>query len=349
MTPRPPDFLCIGAAKAGTTWLYRVLRSCPGYWMPPVKELRYLMIRERQTSDDPRARKRLNALTEEIHKRAGTASSETVAAEDRAWFQHYVFGEPKDDDWYFGLFSPAGDRITGDISPGYAGLSDARAVCDFLPDARVVFIVRNPVERDLSHALHHAHKRALGAPKAWVLARYLAGKLALPGNSAQQVEVLRKRYGIPPATELDVSELLDAHNRETGENIKPDDLRGLLGADVSRDDVRALVDAPGMAREQRQSETIRLWRAAFGDRFHVFLFDDLVADPRGFLHDVTAALSRVSVPGDASLLSAKFNPGIYSVPGLDDLRNELRQRCAAEIDALQDLLGDRAAAWRGSD
>ncbi len=36
-----PDFLCVGAQKAGTTWLYQQLDSHPDFWMPPIKELHY--------------------------------------------------------------------------------------------------------------------------------------------------------------------------------------------------------------------------------------------------------------------------------------------------------------------
>src|SRR5262245_10957802 len=36
-----PDFLCVGAQKGGTTWLYWQLDSHPDFWMPPVKELHY--------------------------------------------------------------------------------------------------------------------------------------------------------------------------------------------------------------------------------------------------------------------------------------------------------------------
>src|SRR5438094_376898 len=36
-----PDFLCVGAHKGGTTWLYQQLDSHPDFWMPPVKELHY--------------------------------------------------------------------------------------------------------------------------------------------------------------------------------------------------------------------------------------------------------------------------------------------------------------------
>jgi len=38
-----PDFLCVGAHKAGSTWLYQQLDSHPDFWMPPVKELHYLI------------------------------------------------------------------------------------------------------------------------------------------------------------------------------------------------------------------------------------------------------------------------------------------------------------------
>ena len=36
-----PDFLCVGAQKAGTSWLYHQLNSHPDFWMPPIKELGY--------------------------------------------------------------------------------------------------------------------------------------------------------------------------------------------------------------------------------------------------------------------------------------------------------------------
>ena len=36
-----PDFICIGAQKAGTTWLYWQLAAHPDFWMPPRKEIHY--------------------------------------------------------------------------------------------------------------------------------------------------------------------------------------------------------------------------------------------------------------------------------------------------------------------
>ena len=55
--PSPPDFLCIGAMKAGTTWLQVNLGRHPGAWLSPLKELRYFNVvhlegwhRERDTA-----------------------------------------------------------------------------------------------------------------------------------------------------------------------------------------------------------------------------------------------------------------------------------------------------------
>src|ERR1700758_1596004 len=36
-----PDFLCVGAQKSGTSWLYRQLDLHPDFWIPPLKELHY--------------------------------------------------------------------------------------------------------------------------------------------------------------------------------------------------------------------------------------------------------------------------------------------------------------------
>jgi hypothetical protein len=36
-----PDFLGIGAQKAGTTWLGRNLQAHPEVWMPRMKEVHY--------------------------------------------------------------------------------------------------------------------------------------------------------------------------------------------------------------------------------------------------------------------------------------------------------------------
>ena len=41
-----PDFLVIGAAKTGTTSLYRYLKSHPQIYLTPIKEPRYCFSRQ---------------------------------------------------------------------------------------------------------------------------------------------------------------------------------------------------------------------------------------------------------------------------------------------------------------
>ena len=48
-----PDFLCIGAQRSGTTWLYQNLRRHPEIWMPPAKEIHYFDEREMIRSLSP--------------------------------------------------------------------------------------------------------------------------------------------------------------------------------------------------------------------------------------------------------------------------------------------------------
>ncbi|CAN0605590.1 unnamed protein product, partial [Ectocarpus sp. 12 AP-2014] len=38
---RTPDFLCIGAQRAGTTWLHNRLLEHPDLYLPPEKELQF--------------------------------------------------------------------------------------------------------------------------------------------------------------------------------------------------------------------------------------------------------------------------------------------------------------------
>ena len=55
-----PDFLVVGAQRAGTTWLHRVLRQHPSLWLPPVKELHYFdRLETKRTIHDPKERRRV--------------------------------------------------------------------------------------------------------------------------------------------------------------------------------------------------------------------------------------------------------------------------------------------------
>src|SRR5437764_13736666 len=126
-----PDFLGVGAQKAGTSWLYRQLEPHPDFWMPPVKELHYLdNLNRTKRHGPPRSNDDRDACFVESIK-------------DMSMRSHI------DLDRYGRLFCHKGRLLSGDISPAYSTLSDEiieRAV-DHFPNLKVVFLARDPVER----------------------------------------------------------------------------------------------------------------------------------------------------------------------------------------------------------
>jgi hypothetical protein len=136
-----PDFLCIGAHKAGTTWLYQQLDSHPEFWMPPVKELHYF--------------DQLSRVQRAAHPRCKDER-------DRRFLERLksLSAEPDIDLENYGrLFEPKGSLFSGDISPNYSTLSNEviREIVGYFPTLKVIFLVRDPVERVWSHLSMEVH------------------------------------------------------------------------------------------------------------------------------------------------------------------------------------------------
>lgn len=168
-----PDFLCVGMQKAGTQWLYDQLATCSGAWMPPIKELNFWEGSFGKTSNLKQMKRMLDTDREEY----GAVRPETPQ------FLSYLkrFGEsgPRTLEDYLGLFQFKGDRISGDISPVYATMSASgvNSVARALPMARVVLLVRHPVDRLKSALSMHVRKNKIPATVLtdWPrLAEYLA-------------------------------------------------------------------------------------------------------------------------------------------------------------------------------
>jgi len=145
-TRRPgPDFLCIGAHKAGSTWLYQQLDSHPDFWMPPVKELHYFdQLSRVQRAARPRCRdERDLRFLERL---------QSLSAEPGIDLQNY--GR---------LFEPKASLLSGDISPNYSTLSTEviRQVVGYFPNLKVMFLARDPVERVWSHLSMEVHYRQI--------------------------------------------------------------------------------------------------------------------------------------------------------------------------------------------
>jgi len=130
-----PDFLCIGAHKGGTTWLYQQLDSHPDFWMPPFKELHYFdQLASVQRASSPRCRDERDLRFLE--------SIKSLSAKPYIDLEHYAR-----------LFEPKGSLLSGDISPNYSTLSNEviRQVVGYFPTLKVIFLARDPVERVWSH------------------------------------------------------------------------------------------------------------------------------------------------------------------------------------------------------
>ncbi|PYJ54246.1 MAG: hypothetical protein DME82_12080 [Verrucomicrobia bacterium] len=130
-----PDFLCIGAHKGGTTWLYQQLDSHPDFWMPPFKELHYFdQLSNVERASSPRCRDERDLRFLE--------SIKNLSAKPYIDLEHYAR-----------LFEPKGSLLCGDISPNYSTLSNEviRQVAGYFPTLKVIFLARDPVERVWSH------------------------------------------------------------------------------------------------------------------------------------------------------------------------------------------------------
>lgn len=150
-----PGFLCIGAMKSGTSWLSFNLKFHPQLWLPPVKELHYFnhygVPRGRlvpMLSRDINSRRRALKYAANEWKRVTRGKDARYVP----WALRYFLLPPRDK-WYFSLF-PDDGRLAGEATPGYAPLPEQTIehVKAILPDLRFIYLLRNPVHRDWSHA-----------------------------------------------------------------------------------------------------------------------------------------------------------------------------------------------------
>ncbi len=157
-----PHFLCIGAQKAGTTWLESRIRQHPGVWLPPIKELNFFnhMFIEGD-------RRLAEVYLREAVGRAvvGHVRHQPVEAINRQTLKYYASIDGKDrftEAWYSRIFDRprAKGRLLGEVSPGYSRLpaEGMDYLKTLLGDVRLIFVVRDPVERSLSQLRMYASR-----------------------------------------------------------------------------------------------------------------------------------------------------------------------------------------------
>jgi hypothetical protein len=156
-----PDFIGIGAQKSGTTWLHRNLQLHPQIWIPTRKEIHYF---DEKINDPPNFLSRMlrkvfggrvvdhrwrRQLRSRIKRYLNGTSKEGLL-----WDLRYYFGKPGDG-WYASLFEPGRGSVVGEITPEYSILdrSAIAHVRELMPEAKIIFMMRNPIERAWSQAV----------------------------------------------------------------------------------------------------------------------------------------------------------------------------------------------------
>ena len=125
---RHPNLFLIGSMKSGTTSLHTYLDAHPSIFMSSMKEPTYF------------------ADADELKQVSPTI-----------WERGYW----RDLDRYLALFADAGDAAyAGESSTNYSKLPQvtqvAERIAEFNPSARILYIMRDPVERTISHYWHMA-------------------------------------------------------------------------------------------------------------------------------------------------------------------------------------------------
>jgi hypothetical protein len=303
-----PTFLVLGAMRAGTTTLYYELSEHPEVYMAAIKEPNFFAFEDGET-DLP--------LTDD--SQAKMISASTVTTED-----------------YYRLFRGANSaKAVGDISPSYLySPTAATRIHAALPDARLIALLRDPVDRAFSAYLRRAG--AINDPQAFLEAAETeqrdldVGKrqplypLILGGLYARHLDPYVKLF---PSSKLWIR--LYEEFWASPDRSYPD-LHEFIGVEPLRpaEDVR--LNRSGIPRYPRVDRMIRS-----GSRLKGYTKRHL---PSGVVRWLVKAKQKVE---DLSMKSAATLPR--------DIRGHLIERYfESDIKKLEVMLGRDLSAWRQS-
>lgn len=168
-----PIHLCIGAPRAGTTWLFREMRQHPSIFLPVVKEVRFWNSRRSDVQRD--------AAVSNARKQAEAGHD---SADQSRWLDDWSKisrNDPITIETYRDLMAVK-DRPSLDISPAYCflPLAKVKELRDGLPKGSKVFYhMRDPMQRLSSQIKLHFHLQGTyrGRPSHDDLAQFLNNSL----------------------------------------------------------------------------------------------------------------------------------------------------------------------------
>ncbi|MBP8822286.1 MAG: sulfotransferase [Flavobacteriales bacterium] len=131
-----PDFLVVGVVKGGTTALYNLLDRHPGIHLPPIKETNFFARADMRPGDF--LREYALDVKLDVGKFIHGGMKEVVHIAQVADPAHYA-----------ALFAHARPgQVVGEVCPSYAVCpSAAKAIHAASPKSRIIFMLRDPVQR----------------------------------------------------------------------------------------------------------------------------------------------------------------------------------------------------------
>ncbi|MEM7769122.1 MAG: sulfotransferase [Cyanobacteria bacterium P01_E01_bin.6] len=154
-----PNFICIGAQRSGTTWLYETLIRHPDVFLPPIKELHYFDSLDQTVPIGYRFHERKYRL----RMRSTCVKSLWQIFQNQvnhpglvlSFWKDYFLGDGSIS-WYQNLFLKAAEqgKVTGEITPAYSMLSPEyiKQLKQVNPQLKIIYILRNPIDRSFSQA-----------------------------------------------------------------------------------------------------------------------------------------------------------------------------------------------------
>ncbi|MDZ4395197.1 sulfotransferase [Cypionkella sp.] len=158
MSKQPTFLFCVGATKAGTSWLYEHLSAHPECHFRTIKELHYFTLKTEAQFDG--ALRGVDRQIAEMQARLDAAAYERKAVvaqrladliEWRAVLAHLAIDLPA---YRAFLTKGAGEaRLVGDVTPAYGLMveQDLAGLARVAADTRFVYLIRDPLARLWSH------------------------------------------------------------------------------------------------------------------------------------------------------------------------------------------------------
>lgn len=277
-----PNFLIIGARKAGTTSLYHYLYWHPQVFMSAKKELMFFI-------------------------------------PERNWSRGLA--------WYEQCFKEADDAVAiGEASPGYTRYPRSRGIpgliAKTLPNARLIYLVRHPVERMISHYVDDLRNLREREP------------------SAEKALLTNLRYIDESRYAMQIEQYLPYFPRERLLIVKTEDLRDARAPTIERVyrflDVESSwvpdnLDEEHNARPKELRAVRPIASGIFRNLKRLRGYRTLAASTPHSLKKVKRRLATREIDSTVTIS--------------DEVRDELEERLRPEVERLRGYMGDGFDGW----